>query len=66
MIHYGNIGNFAGSGTFSRNARINLVELSAQVLCVLLDCGLSGDSRPYKDRHGEPVGRAAGEGTWER
>ena len=33
---------------------VELVELSAQVLCVLLDCGLSGDPVPY-ERRGEPV-----------
>eukprot|EP00580_Thalassiosira_gravida_P016902 CAMPEP_0201662456 /NCGR_PEP_ID=MMETSP0494-20130426/4532_1 /ASSEMBLY_ACC=CAM_ASM_000839 /TAXON_ID=420259 /ORGANISM="Thalassiosira gravida, Strain GMp14c1" /LENGTH=1029 /DNA_ID=CAMNT_0048140817 /DNA_START=180 /DNA_END=3269 /DNA_ORIENTATION=+ len=57
--HYGNFGNFAGGvpygGNFSSDAHVKLVELSAQVLCVLLDCGLSGDPRPYEDRHGEPV-----------
>jgi hypothetical protein len=34
---------------------VELVELSAQVLCVLLDCGLSGDPVPYENRRGEPV-----------
>lgn len=34
---------------------VKLVELSAQVLCVLLDCGLSGDPIPFENRHGEPV-----------
>jgi hypothetical protein len=33
---------------------VELVELSVQVLCVLLDCGLSGDPVPY-ERRGEPV-----------
>lgn len=32
-----------------------LAELSAQVLCVLLDCGLSGDPVPFVNQHGEPV-----------
>jgi len=41
--------NFAGGH------HVELVELSAQVLCVLLDCGLSGDPVPYENRRGEPV-----------
>lgn len=41
--------NFAGGH------HVELVELSAQVLCVLLDCGLSGDPVPYENCRGEPV-----------
>lgn len=40
---------------FSGGHHVELVELSAQVLCVLLDCGLSGDPVPYENRRGEPV-----------
>ena len=32
-----------------------LVELSAQVLCVLLDCGMPGNPEPVLDPKGEPV-----------
>ncbi len=37
------------------DTHIQLAELSAQVLCVLLDCGLSGSPVPYTNRRGEPV-----------
>jgi len=37
------------------DSHINLVELSAQVLCVLLDCGLPGNPEPVLDTKGEPV-----------
>ena len=37
------------------DTHIQLAELSAQVLCVLLDCGLSGSPVPYENRWGEPV-----------
>jgi hypothetical protein len=37
------------------DSHIKLVELSAQVLCVLLDCGLPGNPEPVLDTKGEPV-----------
>jgi hypothetical protein len=37
------------------DSHIKLVELSAQVLCVLLDCGLPGHPEPVQDPHGEPL-----------
>lgn len=37
------------------DSHITLVELSAQVLCVLLDCGLPGNPEPVLDPKGEPV-----------
>lgn len=37
------------------DTHIQLVELSAQVLCVLLDCGLTGNPIPYENKRGEPV-----------
>jgi len=37
------------------DSHIKLVELSAQVLCVLLDCGLPGNPEPVQDTKGEPV-----------
>jgi hypothetical protein len=42
---------------FSGNddSNIRLVELSAQLLCVLLDCGLSGVPEPVRNDKGEPI-----------
>lgn len=37
------------------DSHIQLAELCAQVLCVLLDCGLSGSPVPYENRRSEPV-----------
>mmetsp|Transcript_34136 Transcript_34136/g.80336 ORF Transcript_34136/g.80336 Transcript_34136/m.80336 type:complete len:799 (-) Transcript_34136:211-2607(-) len=37
------------------DSHIKLVELSAQVLAVLLDCGLPGNPEPVLDMKGEPV-----------
>lgn len=37
------------------DSHIKLVELSAQVLCVLLDCGLPGNPEPVCDPQGEPL-----------
>lgn len=37
------------------DAHVKLVELSAQVLAVLLDCGLPGNPEPVLDMKGEPV-----------
>lgn len=39
---------------FSEGHHIKLVELSAQVLCVLLDCGLPGNPEPVYDANGYP------------
>ncbi|KAL7531551.1 hypothetical protein ACHAXR_006750, partial [Thalassiosira sp. AJA248-18] len=43
------------SSGLGNDTHVKLVELSAQVLCVLLDCGLSGDPIPFENRRGEPV-----------
>ena len=37
------------------DSHVKLVELSAQVLCVLLDCGLPGSPEPIQDNHEEPL-----------
>ena len=37
------------------DSHVKLVELSAQVLCVLLDCGLPGSPEPIQDQSGEPL-----------
>ena len=37
------------------DSHVKLVELSAQVLCVLLDCGLPGSPEPVQDTSGEPL-----------
>ncbi|KAL7488598.1 hypothetical protein ACHAW6_014187 [Cyclotella cf. meneghiniana] len=42
-------------GKFASDTHVKLVELSAQVLCVLLDCGLSGDPLQFENKHGDPV-----------
>eukprot|EP00934_Nitzschia_sp_Nitz4_P005994 Nitzschia sp. Nitz4//scaffold67_size101165//46336//48807//NITZ4_004527-RA/size101165-augustus-gene-0.14-mRNA-1//1//CDS//3329556468//5984//frame0 len=42
------------SSGFSDN-HIKLVELSSQLLCVLLDCGLPGHPEPVQDNNGEPL-----------
>jgi len=42
------------SAGFSQGAHIKLVELSAQVLCILLDCGLPGRPDPVVDQTGLP------------
>lgn len=39
---------------FSEGNHVKLVELSAQVLCVLLDCGLPGNPDPVQDQKGIP------------
>ena len=39
---------------FSEGNHVRLVELSAQVLCVLLDCGLPGNPDPVVDQNGYP------------
>lgn len=39
---------------FSEGNHVKLVELSAQVLCVLLDCGLPGNPDLVRDQHGIP------------
>ena len=40
---------------FSEGHHVKLVELSVQVLCVLLDCGLPGSPEPVVDHNGVPV-----------
>lgn len=42
-------------GGFNENNHIKLVELSAQVLCVLLDCGLPGSPEPVVNTNGDPI-----------
>ena len=42
------------SSGFSEGAHVKLVELSAQVLCILLDCGLPGRPDPVLDQTGMP------------
>jgi hypothetical protein len=39
---------------FSESNHVRLVELSSQVLCVLLDCGLPGSAEPVLDQNGNP------------
>lgn len=39
---------------FSEGNHVKLVELAAQVLCVLLDCGLPGNPEPVVDQNGMP------------
>ena len=39
---------------FSEGSHVKLVELSAQVLCVLLDCGLPGRPEPVLDQNENP------------
>ena len=40
--------------SFSEGNHLKLVEISAQVLCVLLDCGLPGTPDPVIDKAGNP------------
>jgi hypothetical protein len=40
---------------FSSETHVKLVELSTQVLCVLLDCGLPGSPEIVSNEQGEPV-----------
>jgi Dyggve-Melchior-Clausen syndrome protein len=42
------------SAGFSEGNHLKLVEISAQVLCVLLDCGLPGTPDPVIDKAGHP------------
>jgi hypothetical protein len=46
---------FVTSSGFSSDQHVKLVELSAQVLCVLLDCGVPGSPEPVVDSNGEAV-----------
>ena len=55
VISHDPAGHTSFGGNFVPDTHVKLVELSAQVLCVLLDCGLSGDPIPYENRRGEPV-----------
>lgn len=43
------------SSTLASNNHVKLVELSAQVLCVLLDCGLPGIPEVVRNRGNDPV-----------
>lgn len=43
------------SSKLASDSHVKLVDLSAQVLCVLLDCGLSGNPLPVQNHYGEPV-----------
>mmetsp|Transcript_17460 Transcript_17460/g.25220 ORF Transcript_17460/g.25220 Transcript_17460/m.25220 type:complete len:781 (-) Transcript_17460:88-2430(-) len=43
------------SGAFASDNHIKLVELSAQVLCVLLDCGLPGSPQMVQNNETEPI-----------
>jgi hypothetical protein len=43
------------SNAFANDSHTKLVNLSAQILCVLLDCGLSGDPESVMNDAGEPV-----------
>ena len=43
------------SSTFASDTHVQLVELSAQVLCVLLDCGNAGNADPVVDKNGDKV-----------
>lgn len=43
------------SSAFASDTHVRLVELSAQVLCVLLDCGLPGVPEPVNNDDGDPV-----------
>jgi len=40
---------------FQSDAHVKLVELSSQILCVLLDCGLPGNPEPVHNDNGEPI-----------
>lgn len=41
--------------TLTDRNHIKIVQLSIQVLCVLLDCGLPGKAQPVVDKDGKPV-----------
>lgn len=43
------------ANAFQSDAHVKLVELSAQVLCVLLDCGLPGNPEPVHNDSGEAI-----------
>lgn len=43
------------SSTFASNNHVKLVELSAQVLCVLLDCGLPGSPEVVLNKLNQPI-----------
>jgi len=47
--------SFGGMASQFTDTHMQLVELSAQVMCVLLDCGSSGDPVPFENKRGEPV-----------
>ena len=43
------------SSSFASDTHVRLVELSAQLLCVLLDCGLPGNPEPVNSVDGEAI-----------
>ena len=55
VVSYDPSNSSFGGAKFASDVHIKLVEISAQVLCVLLDCGLSGDPVQYENKHGEAV-----------
>jgi len=55
VVSYDPSNSSFGGAKFASDTHVKLVELSAQVLCVLLDCGLSGSPVQYENKHGEAV-----------
>lgn len=55
VISYDPSSKIPYSSKLASDSHVKLVDLSAQVLCVLLDCGLSGDPLPVENQEGEPV-----------
>ena len=55
VVSYDPSNSSFGGAKFASDTHVKLVELSAQVLCVLLDCGLSGDPVQFENKHGEAV-----------
>lgn len=55
VLTYDPNGNVPYSGSFSSDNHIKLVELSAQMLSVLLDCGLPGSPEIVMNNEGEPI-----------
>lgn len=55
VLTYDPSGNVPYSGSFASDNHVKLVELSAQVLCVLLDCGLPGSPEIVNNHDDEPI-----------
>lgn len=55
VLTYDPNGTVPYSGSFASDNHVKLVELSAQMLCVLLDCGLPGSPEIVNNAHGEPI-----------